>query len=97
MVPYLYELLAVSEVRCEPAECSTSGPNASHVVQEYGVGDSVKCCAEVEEDDNGKKSAGVSCMEEVISDFDQGGFSAVFWTETGLERFMEVVCVKVGL
>ena len=62
----------------------------------YCVGDRVKCFTEVKEDENGKKF-GVSCLEEVVSDFDQGCFTAVFWTETSLERFMEVVCVKVGL
>ena len=95
MVPYLHKVLAVSEVRCKPAECSTSDPNASQAVQEC-VGDSVECCAELEEDENCKKS-GVSCTEEVVGDFDKGCFSAVFWTEPGLERFMEVVCVEVGL
>ena len=35
MVPYyLHKVLAVSEVRCKPAECSTSNPNASQAVQE---------------------------------------------------------------
>ena len=60
------------------------------------MGDGIKRGVEVEDDENGKES-GVSCTEEVAGDFDQGCFSAMFWTETGLERFLEVVCVKVGL
>ena len=64
------------------------------MVQECCVGDSVQCYTEVAEDENLKKSG---WMEEVVSDFDQGCFSTVFWKETGLERFMEVVGAKVGL
>ena len=60
------------------------------------MGDSVECCAEVEENESCKKS-GVSCTEEVTVDFDKGCFSAVFWTETGLEGFMDVVYNEVGL
>jgi len=73
-----------------------SDSNASQAVQEQRVRDGIKCCAEVEEDENGKES-GVCCMEEVVGDFDQGCFSAMFWTEARLQVFMEVVCVKVGL
>ena len=85
-------LLAISEVRCKPTKCSTSDPNASQAVQEQCVGNSVECCAEVEEDENCKSV--ISCTEEVVGDFDKGCFSAVFWTETGLESFMEVVVTR---
>lgn len=39
----------------------------------------------------------VSCIEEVVGDFNQGGFSAVMRAEARLEGFVEVVYSEVGL
>lgn len=60
------------------------------------MGDGVKCSSEVKENENCEKS-GISCTEEVIGEFYQGCFSAMFWPKTGLKRFVEAVCVEVGL
>lgn len=58
--------------------------------------DSVEGCSEVQEDEDGEV-AGVGGEEEVISDFEQSCFSAVFGTEARLEWFIETVGSKVGL
>lgn len=50
----------------------------------------VKSCSEVKENENGKES-GVSCHEEVVSDFNKRGFSALMLGETRLELFVNTV------
>jgi len=34
--------------------------------------------------------------KHVVCDFQKGGFSAVFWTEAGLEGFIEIMETEVG-
>ncbi len=51
--------------------------------------DGIKGCTQVEEDEDGE--SGISCHKEVVYDFDECCFSAVEWTETGLELFIQVI------
>ena len=46
------------------------------------------CRTQIEEDEDGKGTR-VSCNEEIVSDFDEGGLCAVTGAETGLERLVE--------
>ena len=50
----------------------------------------VESSGEVEEDEDGEM-AGVCGEEDVVGDFQEGCFSAVFGTETGLKWFEQVI------
>lgn len=90
MVLHLDKLLSVRKIEHESRKCNISDPKISHAFQEYWVGDGIARSSEIEEDKDGERSR-VSCMEEVTGDFNQGCFSTVFWAETRLEWFVEVV------
>ena len=52
------------------------------------MGDCVKGCSEVKEDEYGKMSR-ICCHQKVVGDLCQSCFSAVVRTETRLELFIE--------
>ena len=57
--------------------------------------DGVESSSEVQEDDDGEM-AGVCREEDVVGDFQEGCFNAVFGTETGLKWFERVIRAEVG-
>lgn len=88
VVVYVDELLSVCEVGFEPGKSGTSDVEGClETGQEDGVTDGVESCTEVKEDEY-TEVAGVCGVEEVIGDFKEGGFGAVFKAESRLERFV---------
>lgn len=85
------ELLSVCEIRFQPGECSASDVEGGlKAGKKNGVVDGVECCSEVQEDEDGEV-AGVCREEDVVGDFQEGCFSAVLGTETGLKWFEQVI------
>ena len=60
------------------------------------VWETVNGCREVQEDEDGDKVI-VCSDQEVIGDFDMGGFSTMMGSEAGLERFKELMVGHVVL
>ena len=58
--------------------------------EKNSVVDGVESCSEVKEDEDGEV-VGVCREEEVIGYFQDGFFSAVLGTETGLKWFKQVI------
>lgn len=56
---------------------------------------SVKSCCEIEEDEDGKMT-NISREEDVVGDFEEGCFSAVFRTEARLKWFEQIICAEMG-
>lgn len=54
------------------------------------MGNRVEGCRKVQEDED-TDVAGVSCKEEVVGDFNEGGLCAVVSSEAGLKRLIELM------
>ena len=85
------KLLPVGQIRVEPGE-NRSGESevGGKAVQEDGVGDGVKSCREIQQNQN-TDVAYISSHEEIICDFNQGGLRAVVGSVARLEGFEEVM------
>ena len=71
-----------------------SDADGGESAEEDRVGDGVKCCTKVKEDEDGERT-GISFNKEVISDFYEGSFNAVVGAETRLERVIKGILCKM--
>ena len=78
----------------KPVEGGVSNAYGGESMEEDGMGDGVEGRTQIKENED---EDGVSCHEEVVSDFDEGCFSAMEGTETGLELFVETVVSEMGV
>ena len=60
------------------------------------MGDGVKRCREVQEDEDAE-AARVSSNEEIVDDLDEGGLRAVMKSEAGLEGLIELIVGHVQM
>lgn len=76
----------------EPLKGGVSDADGGESAEKDRVGDGVKCCTKVKEDEDGERTA-ISCNKEVISDFYEGSFGTVVGAETRLERVIKgILC-----
>lgn len=78
----------------EPLKGGVSDADGGESAEKDRVGDGVKCCTKVKEDEDGERTA-ISCNKEVISDFYEGSFGTVVGAETRLERVIKGILCKM--
>lgn len=71
----------------KPGDGSVGDAIGGQSVQEYGVGDCIKGCTEIEQEEGGE-GARVIREEEIIGDFDEGSFGSMEGTEARLKFFI---------